>query len=603
MSDDVTGCESSLVRENQLDPRVRLNRTGRDYPRNACVHQLIEEQARRTPDRVAASFDNENLTYAELERRANQLANYLLRMGVGPDVLVGISLARSLDMVVACLGILKAGGAYVLLNPSYPKDRLAFMLNDSQLRYLVTEEHLRPLLPLHAGATICLDSEKASLAAEATVITNNRTGPRNLSYVLYTSGSTGNPKGVQIEHRSAVNLLMSMRERPGLREDDVLVAVTTLSFDIAGLELYLPLMVGARVVIVSHDVACDGERLLSTLERCGATVMQATPVTWRLLIEAGWSSKRMKVLVGGEALPRELARQLTKRGNSVWNLYGPTETTIWSSVYRVGDEVTATVPIGQPIANTQMYILDSDAQLVQVGDTGQLYIGGDGLARGYLNRPELNAEKFVSSPFRPGTKLYATGDLARYLPSGDIEFLGRMDHQVKIRGFRVELGEVESALEERPGIRQAIVMARNDPSGAKRLVAYIVAQAGEHPSSSALRNALRSKLPAYMIPALYVPLDKMPLTANGKVDRAALPEPPDGSLEDSITAAPPADPLETQIAHVWEKVLGHKPVGIHDNFFDLGGDSFLAVKVVQRIEKICGQRLPIAAFFRAPTVA
>ena len=572
-----------------------------EYPRDRCVHGLIEEQAARAPERLAACFGTDHLTYAELDRGANRFANYLLRLGVRPEVSVGIAVERSLDMLIALLGIWKAGGTYVPLDPSYPKDRLSFMLADSNLHFLVTEKHLLSDLPPHRGSTICLDVERESISNERATKPWMPARPENLAYILYTSGSTGRPKGVQIEHRSLVNFLLSMRQRPGLTESDVLVAVTTLSFDIAGLELYLPLIVGARVVIVSHGVACDGEQLLATLDACGATVMQATPVTWRLLIEAGWNRSGIKVLCGGEALSRGLARQLMKRSASVWNLYGPTETTVWSSVFQVNDKIGATVPIGRPIDNTQMYILDSQNRPVPAGECGELHIGGDGLARGYLNRPDLTGEKFIQNPFRPGSRLYKTGDLARYLSTGDIEFIGRSDSQVKLRGFRVELGEIEGALEEISGIQQAVVVARDDNSGIKRLIAYIVSQ--NQPSPGTLRAALKTKLPAHMIPASFVYLDTLPLTANGKIDRRALSEPASKADEEEGHLVSPRNREEQQIINVWQQTLGRRPIGIHDNFFDLGGHSLLAVRVMHRIETVCGVRLPIASLFQAPTVA
>jgi amino acid adenylation domain-containing protein len=574
-----------------------------EYPRDKCVHHLIEEQALRTPERLAACFGIDHLTYGELERRANRLANYLVRLGVGPEVLVGIAVERSLEMLVALLGILKAGGAYVPLDPAYPKERLSFMLADSTLQFLVTERQLLPGLPPHLGKTICLDVEGEAIASESVAIPAVTVKPHNLAYVLYTSGSTGKPKGVQVEHRSLVNFLLSMRHWPGLTEKDLLAAVTTLSFDIAGLELYLPLIVGACVVIVSHRVACDGEQLLATLARCGATVMQATPVTWRLLIEAGWTGGGLKVFCGGEALSRELARQLMRRSTSVWNLYGPTETTIWSSVFQVTDSIKATVPIGRPIANTQMYILDSQQRPVPAEDIGELCIGGDGLARGYLNRPELTSQKFIPNPFRPGSRLYRTGDLARYLSSGDIEFLGRSDHQVKIRGFRVELGEVEAALEEYPGVQHAIAIAREDKRGINQLVAYIVSETQPRPSPTLVRATLKTKLPSYMIPTSFVHLDAMPLTANGKIDRRALPEPASDGDKEQADLVGPRNREERQIIKLWQNLLGRKPIGINDNFFDLGGDSLSAVRLMVRIEKMCGKRIPIAALFETPTAA
>ncbi|HEY9649207.1 MAG TPA: amino acid adenylation domain-containing protein, partial [Coleofasciculaceae cyanobacterium] len=431
--------------------------------------------------------------YQELNNRANQLAHYLQNLGVRPEVLVGICMERSLDMVVGLLGILKAGGAYVPLDPAYPQERLAFMIEDSHLSILLTDsqavESLRMPnnqlagLPPERSQVVCLDSDWATMAQYSTDNPNSEVTSDNLAYTIYTSGSTGKPKGVQIIHRGVVNFLTSMSKAPGLTQDDILLAVTTVCFDIAALELFLPLSVGARTVLVTREAASDATQLIQALEQSGATVMQATPATWRLLISSGWQgSPTLKILCGGEAMSRNLANQLLVRSASVWNMYGPTETTIWSAVHQVepGDNA---VPIGRAIANTQIYLVDSDwnsktdaIQLVPVGEPGELLIGGVGLSRGYLNRPELNQERFIPDPFstEPGAYLYRTGDLARYLPDGKIECLGRMDHQVKIRGFRIELGDIEAALYDYPAVKEAVVVAREDIPGDKRLVAYLL---------------------------------------------------------------------------------------------------------------------------------
>lgn len=582
------------------DLPAEWNRTEGEYPA-VCTHELFEQQVLRTPHRIAASFEGHQLTYAQLNARANQVAHHLVRLQLTTECLVAVCVARSLDMLVALLGILKAGGAYVPLDPDYPSDRLSFMLEDSQAQLLVTEQQLVSRLRTWSGRTVLLDRDWNAIETWSQENPRVYVTPENLAYTLYTSGSTGKPKGVQIEHRSLVNFLTSMRQCPGLTADDVMLAVTTLAFDIAGLELYLPLTTGARVAIVGREVAADGEQLLSAIESNRATVMQATPVTWRLLLDAGWRNSHLKVICGGEALPRELARRLVHNSPSVWNLYGPTETTIWSSVYRVVLEDRALVPIGRPIANTQMYILDSRLEPVPIGAIGELYIGGDGLARGYLNRPELAAEKFISNPFRSGTRLYKTGDLAQCLPSGDIEFLGRTDHQVKIRGFRIELGEIEAVLEEHPQVRQAVVVAR-EFTDEMRLIAYFTAEPGTQPSGTALRCWLNEKLADYMIPASFLRLDAMPLTANGKVDRRALPAPRPEELTVSETFLAPHDELERQLTKIWEEVLGRSGIGIQDNFFELGGYSILAIKVMQRIEQECGKRLVTSELFQAPTV-
>jgi len=582
-------------------PMTEWNRTDCDYPA-VCIHELFEEQVARTPERIAVCFEGHQLTYAELNAKANQLANYLVALGVGPEVLVGVSLPRSLEMLVGVLGILKAGGAYVPLDPAYPVERLCFMMEDSGEKLLVTDQQLASRLRARSGRTVLLDKDWSVIATLSAQNPSVGVMPGNLAYTLYTSGSTGKPKGVQIEHRSVVNFLTSMRQSPGLTADDVMLAVTTLSFDIAGLELYLPLITGARVVIVSREIALDGEQLLSAIEQNHATVLQATPVTWRLLLDAGWPDSDLKVICGGEALPRELARRLVNNTPSVWNLYGPTETTIWSSIYRVVDDGHLLVPIGRPIANTQMYILDPTLNPVSVGAIGELYIGGDGLARGYLNRPELTAQKFISNSFRAGMRLYKTGDLARYLPSGDIEFLGRIDHQVKIRGFRIELGEIEAVLEQHTDIQQAVVVAREWQSET-RLLAYVVTNGHPHPASGALRSLLRKQLPDYMVPAAFISLQALPLTPNGKIDRDALPAPDaTNTLADEGYAAP-GTVLEEKLSGIVANLLGLERVGVNDNFFLIGGHSLFGTQLIARIQATFGVELPLRSIFDLPTPA
>ncbi|MDZ7269339.1 MAG: amino acid adenylation domain-containing protein [candidate division KSB1 bacterium] len=572
---------------------VAWNATDSPYP-EVCLHELLAAQAAATPAAVAAVFEQQELTYAELNARANQLAHHLRGLGLQPEELVGICVERSLDMLVALLGILKAGGAYVPLDPSFPPDRLAFMVTDAGLRFLVTQSTLLESLPEHNAELVCLDTDWDFIEGRSRANPANVNTPAHLAYVIYTSGSTGTPKGVQISHKAVVNFLHAMRQRPGLTATDVLLAVTTLSFDIAGLELYLPLLVGGRVVIASREVAGDGNALLDLLTRSQATVMQATPATWRLLLAAGWEhGSSLKVLCGGEALPRELALQLRERSSSLWNMYGPTETTIWSTLHQV-EPGNAAIVIGRPIANTQVYILDAHLQPVPIGVMGDLYLGGDGLARGYWRRPELTAEKFIPHPFArtPGERLYKTGDLARYLADGTIDFLGRSDHQVKVRGFRIELEEIEAVLNQHPAVQAAVVVAREDVPGDQRLVAYLISRGPQAAGGSELRTFLRLKLPDYMLPSAYVTLPAFPLTPNGKVDRRRLP-PPEGRVADEVptTYVAPRTPMEKLIAQVWREALKIEHVGVHDNFFDLGGHSLLSMQVIARLEKATGRRL------------
>ena len=456
------------------------NNTRTDYPHNRCLHQLIEEQVERTPDAIAVVFEELSLTYRDLNSRANQLAHYLHHQyAVGPETRIGLALDRSLSMMVGLLGILKAGASYVPLDPEYPQERLAYVLEDARIPVLVTLATLQEQLPEHRAEVIYLDSDWKHIAKEPTHVPCSSVVAENGAYTIYTSGSTGKPKGVQITHQTLVNFLYSMRTQPGLSRYDTLLAVTSISFDIAGLELFLPLLVGAKILIASREVARDGEQLVRLLSNSGANAMQATPTTWRLLLEVGWQGNRaLRILCGGEALPPELARQLLEKGAALWNMYGPTETTIWSTLCHV-TSIEGTVPLGAPIANTSIYILDTEGEPVPIGVTGDLYIGGDGLSRGYLYRPDATAERFLPDPFStaPGTRLYKTGDLARYRADGRLEFLGRNDSQVKIHGYRIELQEIEAILEKHPNVRESVVLAREDTPDEKRLVAYIVPQA------------------------------------------------------------------------------------------------------------------------------
>ena len=493
-------------------------------------------------------------------------------------------------MVIAPLAVLKTGAAYLPLDPGFPAERLAYLIEDAQAPVLLTTRSLGPQ-PLPYGARVVYCDEAAGSAANLQA----GSSPAALAYVLYTSGSTGRPKGVEIQHGAVVNFLLSMQRKPGFTSSDSLLAVTTLSFDIAGLELYLPLISGGRLVIASRDEARDPSKLLEILAATRCTVLQATPATWRGLVDAGWSGTRyLKALCGGESLTQDLAQQLLIRSSELWNLYGPTETTIWSTIHRIS-QTDGPIPIGRPIDNTGVWVLDQNRELVPVGAVGELYIGGSGVARGYLRRPELTLERFVPHPFKAGERVYRTGDLARWRPDGTLECLGRTDNQVKVRGYRVEPGEIEAALLEHPEVRTAVVTACHDASGGNALAAYVVGAQGFD-----LRQFLQQKLPDYMIPAWFVPLDKLPLTPNGKVDRDALPEP--AATETRVEFVPPKDDVERRLAAIWESVLHVRPISTHDNFFDLGGHSFLVAKLLRRIDLEFGRRLSMAAVFQAPTV-
>ncbi len=590
------------------DERNRLltewNDTGAAYPQDALIDALVERQAQQTPESVAVVCGDRQLTYRELNQQADQLAERLRAMGVGPDALVAIFVERSLEMLVGLLGVLKAGGAYIPLDPIYPPDRIAFMLEDAQPVVLLTQTSLQSVVPSHKAQVVLLDAPDSQKGTPAKAQPSPRKRqPTDMAYVLYTSGSTGKPKGVQIPHRAVVNFLASMRREPGLNAADALLAVTTLSFDIAGLELWLPLTAGARVVVASREDAADGVQLARLISESGATMMQATPVTWRLLLQSGWGGNpKLKILCGGEALAPDLAAQLVSLCGEVWNMYGPTETTIWSAACRVKRDEP--VVIGRPIANTDFYVVDQRLQPAPIGVPGELLIGGDGVARGYLNRPELTAEKFIANPFsaKPDARLYRTGDLVRYLPDGNIEFLGRMDFQIKIRGFRVELSEIEAVLRSHAGVKDAVVVARDDNRGEKQLVAYVVPAQEPGPAQAELRNHVRQQLPDYMTPAIFMTLTELPLTPNGKVNRKALPAPDQTRPELAEQFQAPRDELEQQLAKLWEDIFSIERVGVRDNFFELGGHSLLAVRLFAQVKKLTGKDLPLVTLFEAPTI-
>lgn len=582
------------------DPAAaRVERPGEED--GFTVHGLFERQVAQTPARVAAEHDGVSITYLELNARANRLAHLLRRRGVGPDVLVGLMLGRSIEMLVGLLGILKAGGAYVPLDPEYPAERVKYILGDASAPLLVAD---RQAAAGHSPTTdtVWLDPGDTLYAAESPENPAPVNAASDLAYVIYTSGSTGRPKGVQIPHKALVNFLRSMQRTPGITPDDVVAAVTTICFDIAGLELFLPLTVGARAVIVPHEVSVDGRRLSTLLRDSGVTLMQATPATWRLLLDAGWSgSKELTILCGGEAMPRELANALLDRSRALWNMYGPTETTVWSTVARVspGD---GPVPLGAPIDNTSLYIVDDGLQVVPNGVEGELCIGGDGVARGYLNRPDLTAERFIPDGFSgvPGARLYRTGDLARRLDDGTLLFGGRRDHQVKIRGYRIELGEIENVLLRDPDVGQAAVVAPEDQRGEKRLVACVVARAGvASVDAKGVRERLRGMLPGYMVPSRVIVLPAMPLTPNGKVDRKALLG---VAPAESAEIVPPRDETEARLQRLWEEVLERSPISVDADFFDLGGDSLHAAALFARIARELGRDLPVAALVHAPTI-
>ncbi len=597
---------SMLAEADRFQLVAEWNQTASAPPElGDCLHELFMRQASRTPSKVAATFAEESLTYAELDRRSTLLARHLARLGVGPDVLVGLLVERSLDMLVGLLAILKAGGAYVPLDPSFPAERLAHMVDDSRMLVLVTHRGLEETLHRRPDFIVDLDGDRDAIAmSDGTEAPEASATPSSLAYVLYTSGSTGLPKGVAISHAAIVNFVLSMQRAPGIGEGDSLLAVTTLSFDIAALELYVPLVTGAKVVIASREDVVDPRRLIRRLETGACTVMQATPATWRALVDAGWKgSPRLKALSGGEALPPDLARALLPRCAELWNMYGPTETTVWSTLHKM-TAADGSPPIGRPIANTQVYVVDAELAPVPPGAVGELYIGGRGLARGYLNREELTNDRFVPSPFVPDARMYKTGDLARWRVDGNLECLGRTDHQVKLRGYRIELGEIEACLARHAAVRQAVVVAREDVPGDKRLVGYVVAEGPPADLTDQLRATLRASLPEYMVPAHVMLLPAMPLTPNGKVDRKALPAPTAAKTDarEGAYVAPRSD-LEISLAAAWQRILRVERVGIHDDFFELGGNSLSVLNLMLEMEQTTGVEVTLGSIFRTPTIA
>jgi len=578
---------------------VEWNATTRPYPANQCVHQLFEAQVERTPDAVAVVFKDEFLTYRELNRKANQLACHLQQLGIGPDVLVGICVERSVEMVLALLGILKAGGAYVPLDPAYPQDRLAFVLQDAQVAVLLTQQRLVEGLPGHTAHLICLDTDWSSIAQEREENPVSRATTENLAYVIYTSGSTGRPKGVAIEHRSTCAFVQWAWSNFTPEDLAGVLASTSVCFDLSVFEIFVPLSSGGTVILVENllqlpDVSTDQQ----------VTLINTVPsVMTELLRSTSLPASVHTVNLAGEPLHRTLVRQLYQQDSirRVFNLYGPTEDTTYSTfilVEKVGREPS----IGRPIANSQTYILDSHLQPVPIGVVGELYLGGDGLARGYLNRPELTAERFIPNPFRAGARLYKTGDLARYLPDGTIEFLGRIDHQVKIRGFRIELGEIEEVLKQHPSVREALVVAREDTPGDKYLVAYSVAVQEQVLSINSLRSYLKEKVPEYMLPSAFILLDALPRTPNGKIDHHVLPAPELTKRPAEDTFVAPTLMVHYQLLKIWEDLLDVRPIGIQDNFFALGGHSLLAARMIGRVEQVCGKKVPLATLFAGATI-
>jgi amino acid adenylation domain-containing protein len=607
------GMLSPAERETVL---VAWNRTAAAFPEHVRLDAMVRARAALTPDAVAVCCAGEVVTYGALVARAERIAHRLVELGAGPGALCAIYVDRSADMVAALLGVLFSGAGYVPLDPGYPRERTAFVLADAAARpgqaseggplVVLSEAHLAATLPPGDAKVLLLDEIASD--ADRSLATPDRAGSAEaVAYVIYTSGSTGRPKGVAVTHRNVVNLLCHMAGRLALDADDVLVAVTTLSFDIAGLELWLPLVTGARIELCDRRTAADGAALRALLERSSATLMQATPATWRLLLEAGWrGGPKFKALCGGEALPQDLADALLRRAGRAYNLYGPTETTIWSTVHELDG---GPVRIGRPIANTQIYVLDRHLEPTPPSVPGEIYIGGAGVALGYHDRPELTRERFVPDPFRArsdpdpshGPRMYRTGDRGRFRADGTLEHLGRLDDQLKIRGFRIEPGEIEATLCKLPGVLEAAVVPREHGPGDVRLCAYVVVDAARGAGAPELRRALEAALPAHMVPSAFIVVERLPRTPNGKLDRRALATEREAprAVAEQVAAA---TPFEQQLAEIWAQVLGVATVSVTDDFFDLGGHSLLAMRVVSRVRDAFKLDLSLQTFFRAPTV-
>ncbi len=599
-----------LLTESERDKLVvEWNKTQTKYPCNKSIHQLFEAQVEQTPDAVAVAFEDKQLTYQQLNCQANQLAHYLQALGVGAEDLVGICVERSLDTIIGLLGIIKAGGAYVPIDPSYPQDRIAFMLSDAQIPVLLTHQHLVEKIPESQAKLICLDSDWQSIVCDLKDNPVNQVKPDNIVYVIYTSGSTGIPKGVAVSHR-AVNRLVLNTNYIKLQSNDRVAQVSNTSFDAATFEIWGALLNGACLIVIPREITLSPQKLAKYIREQQIDVMFLTTGLFNLIaceVPCAFNPVR-DLLFGGEIANPSLVKRILQHGSPqrLVNCYGPSENTTFTTWYLVREvpEGAKTLPIGRPISNTQVYILDPKLEPVPIGCTGELYIGGDGVARGYLNRPELTKKTFIANPFSNSNhRLYKTGDLVRYRADGNIEFVGRLDYQVKIRGFRIELEEIEGVLAQHPKVLQVAVIDREDRPGEKRLVAYFVPDKENSIASDELRNFLKEKLPEYMVPSAFVMLDTMPLTANHKVDRRALPAPDISRMEFEVDFVAPRNSTEEILAGIWAEILGLKQVSIYENFFNLGGHSLLAAQVITRISQVFQVDLSLNALFDNPTIA
>jgi len=579
------------------------NDTKINYPEDKTIYKFVAENAGKYPDKIAVKYKDSSISYGELNEKANQFAHYLIENKVKPGDTIALAVDRSAELLISLLAIMKTGAAYVPIDPEYPLKRIDYMLEDSEAKLLIISQKYKSRFSSGGTKEIVLEEIYPELINFPTNDPEVKVKGTDLAYVIYTSGSTGKPKGIAIEHHSLCNFLCSMQKEPGISAQDKLLAVTTISFDISGLELYLPLISGAELLITDADTAKDPREMLDLIRTEKVSIMQATPSTWRMMVESNWNERlELKALCGGEALSKDLAEALLSLCTSLWNMYGPTETTIWSAVKQIKDN-DAQISIGHPIANTQIYILDQNLRPLPAGRSGEIYIGGAGLARAYLNKPELTAKSFIQNPISPeiSERIYRSGDLGKFLDNGEVQCFGRVDNQVKIRGFRIELGAIEEALNEQDKVKESLVIAREDRPGNQRLVAYIIPESDDNNLNShqiaSWKQGIKELLPPYMIPGDFVILNKFPLLPNGKIDRKSLPKPNEGILENKKPALPITQ-TEKLIAGIWKIVLAVESVALNDDFFDLGGHSLLAVQVMTRLEKETGVKLPITTLFK-----
>lgn len=588
----------------------KWNSTSAEYPKDKSLVSLIHEVALRHPGKIAIEYKQQKISYKDLNEKSNQFAALLIQQGIETGQAIGLAVNRSPEMIIALLAIMKSGAAYIPLDPEYPHERIEYMLEDSNAKILITSKKYSQHFKTNA-TEIILEDSLSLLSQFSNEYPSINLNGSDLAYILYTSGSTGNPKGVQIEHHNLVNFLNSMKKLPGMTANDSLLAITTISFDIAGLELYLPLISGAKIVLADAETIKDGYKLLALIKEKKITILQATPSTWRVLLDCDWNKPfDFKALCGGEALPKDIADKLVVLCNSLWNMYGPTETTIWSTVKQITAD-SQPITIGSPIDNTQVYILDEYLKSIPIGATGEIFIAGEGVARGYFNKSDLTAERFLPNPYAKGINkiMYRTGDFGKFLENGEVQCLGRIDQQVKIRGHRIELGEIEYNLGKLAGIKEAVVVANEDQPGNQKLAAYVIPA---HPDKSnndhkeqkiKWREAIGEILPHYMIPNDWVILNEFPLTPNNKIDKKALPKPQSdiNGFNRKINRLP-VTKIEKLIAKIWEEELGCRNISLDDNFFDLGGHSLIAVKMMNHLEKETGKRIPLTALFEGPTI-